>query len=483
MTTKTATKPKTTGKTTSAKTSAKAETAPGPVLLQVKTDNIIPNPANPRKDLGNLTELSSSIAAQGVQQPLVVTPADKDGRHMIIMGHRRYAAAVMAGLDTLPCIVRGADQKNQAELMLVENIQRSGLTAMEEAKGYAHLLDLGESEDQMAKATGRSRATVRRRLRASTLDTSLLGDRQVSFEQLDRIAGFDSHPDLQKALLKAAGTNNWKSQLDKCQQFVKDERWFGQARTTLQDLGLDIIEDQENIYDHPDGYLKLTVVEVGKDLPAILALMAAAARAKLTTASIVTTGSRWYRGVALLHRYTPEEREEQARKAEALDERIRKAQQEREAAEQAEREQNARLLDFGRRAERLILDHIEHITKRATPLPDSAKIMAAAVMYVQDHDGTLQEVDAGSAYDDTWGADTNLFHPDDRHRQQAALYMLLTAGMDGLTPADWGDPDEGLAKLKGYYDLLAMTGYRASDEEQQALDGSLLPPEDEEDGE
>lgn len=465
MTTKTATKTKTDTATA------------GPVLLQVKAYNLIPNPDNPREDLGDLTELCSSIAAQGVQQPLVVTPADKNGRHMIIMGHRRYAAAVQAGYDTLPCIVRQADQKTQAELMLVENIQRSGLTAMEEAKGYAHLLDLGESEDQMAKATGRSRATVRRRIRASTLDTSLLGDRQVSFDQLDRIAGFDSHPDLQKALLKAAGTNNWNNELDKCEQAVKDEQWLDQTRTTVQDLGLDIIDDQESIYETPDGYRRLGALRDG-DLAAMLAGMDTASRATLTTVSIVTKGSDWNNGILLLHRYTPEELAERERRVEAIDEMNRQAQQEREAADQAEHERNARLLDFGRRAERLVLDHIEHITKRATPLPDSAAIMAAAAMYAMDAAADLRDVDAGPDYDDPWGEGTDLLRPDDKHRQQAALYVLLTAGMAGLAPADWGDPDTGLPRLRDYYSLLAMTGYRASDEERQALDGSLLPPED-----
>lgn len=466
MTTKTATKTKTDTATA------------GPALLQVKAYNLIPNPDNPREDLGDLTELCSSIAAQGVQQPLVVTPADKNGRHMIIMGHRRYAAAVQAGYETLPCIVRQADQKTQAELMLVENIQRSGLTSMEEAKGYAHLLDLGESEDQMAKATGRSRATVRRRIRVAGLDTDLLAGRQVSFDQLDRIAGFDGHPKLQKALLLAAGTDNWNNELKKCEQARQDEEWLDQTRTTVQDLGLDVIEDQGDIYNEPEGYKRIAQVGPGTDLAAELAGMDAARRGMLTTANIITTGSPWSRGVALLHRYTPEERAGREGRAAAADERSRQAEAEREKADQAEHDRNARLLDFGRRAEQLILDHIEHITKRATPLPDSAAIMAAAAMYAMDVAADLSDVDAGPDYDDPWGEGTDLLRPDDKHRQQAALYVLLTAGMAGLTPADWGDPDTGLPRLRDYYSLLAMTGYRASDEERQALDGSLLPPED-----
>lgn len=462
-----------------AETAASAKTKTGPVLLQVKADNIIPNPDNPRRSLGDLTELSASIASQGVQQPLVVTPADRQGRHTIIMGHRRYAAALKAGLDTLPCIVRKAGQQEQAELMLVENIQRAGLTPIEEAKGYARLLDLGESEDRMAKATGRSRATVRRRLKAATLDADQLDGRQASFDQLDRIAGFAGRPDLQKALLKAAGTNNWNNQLKKCEQAVKEERWLGRTRATVQDLGLDVIEDQEDIYETPDGYRRLAALRDG-DLAAMLAGMDAAARAALTTVSIVTKGREWNNGIALLHRYTPEELAGRERRAAALDERTRQAQQEQDAAEQAEHERNARLLDFGRRAERLVLDHIEHITKRATPLPGSAGILAKAVMFVTDNKGDLGKVDAGPAYDDTWGEDTHLFCPDDGHRQQAALYMLLAAGMDGMAPADWGDPDRGLDRLKDYYDLLAMTGYKPSDDEQAALNGAFLPKDGQE---
>ena len=190
----------------------------------------------------------------------------------------------------------------------------------------------------------------------------------------------------------------------------------------MQDLGLDVIEDQEDIYETPDGYRRLA----------------------------------------------------------ALDERTRQAQQEQDAAEQAEHERNARLLDFGRRAGRLVLDHIGHITKRATPLPDSARILAKAVMFVTDNKGDLGKVDAGEAYDDTWGADTNLFHPDDGHRQQAALYMLLMAGMDGMTPADWGDPDRGLDRFKDYYDLLAQTGYKPCDGEKAALEGAFLPKDEQE---
>ena len=446
-----------------------------PVLLQVKAANLDPNPDNPRKDLGDLTELSASIAAQGVQQPLVVTPADKQGRHTIIMGHRRYAAAVKAGLDTLPCIVRKAGQQEQAELMLVENTQRAGLTPIEEAKGYARLLELGESEDQMAKATGRSRTTVRRRLKAASLDPSILPDRQVSFEQLDRIAEFDGRPDLQKQLMKAAGTNNWSAQLAKCRKSVKDEQWLEKARATVESLGLDTIDDMDDIYDHPDGYHRVITIRSGVDIAHVLAGMELAERQTLTTADIITDAAEWGRGLALLHRYTQAELDEQEHERErtGMQEALRQAQQ--EEAEQAEWERQAKLYAFAEMTEKLVLDHIEHITKRATPLKNSAAVLADALMHDRACKADLTSVKPGPAYEDVWGAGTDVLSPDDKHCQQTAIWLLLSAGQLAQKPSDWADPDHGLPLLRQYYGILAQTGYKPSDDEKAALDGAYLP--------
>ena len=418
---------------TPAATKAEGATMPAegqPVLLQVKAANLDPNPDNPRRDLGDLTELSASIASQGVQQPLVVTPADKQGRHTIIMGHRRYAAAIKAGLDTLPCIVRKAGQQEQAELMLVENIQRAGLTPIEEAKGYARLLDLGENEDQMAKATGRSRTTVRRRLKAANLDPSILPDRQVSFEQLDRIAEFDGRPDLQKQLMTAAGTNNWSAQLAKCKKSVKDEQWLEKARATVASLGLDTIDDMDDIYDHPEGYHRVITIRSGIDIAHVLAGMELAERQSLTTADIITDAAEWGRGLALLHRYTQAELDEQEQERErtGMQEALRQAQQ--EEAERAEWERQAKLYAFVEMTEKLVLDHIEHITKRATPLKNSAAVLADALMHDRACKADLTSVKPGPAYEDVWGAGTDVLSPDDKHCQQTCLLYTSPSPRD-----------------------------------------------------
>ncbi|WP_445341623.1 ParB/RepB/Spo0J family partition protein [Bifidobacterium sp. ESL0820] len=467
---------------TATKTQGAAMPAEGqPVLLQVKAANLNPNPDNPRKDLGDLTELSASIAAQGVQQPLVVTSADKQGRHTIIMGHRRYAAAIKAGLDTLPCIVRKAGQQEQAELMLVENTQRAGLTPIEEAKGYARLLELGESEDQMAKATGRSRTTVRRRLRAASLDPTLLPDRQVSFDQLDRIAGFDGRPDLQKKLMKAAGTNNWAAQLAKCEKSIEDEKWLEEARTVVESLGLDTIDEMDDLYDRPEGYRRVETISTGHDIAAAMSEMDIATRQSLTTADIINNGKYdWNRGVALLHRYTPKELDERKREQEQADKEEALRQAQREQAERDERERNAKLYAFAQMTEKLVLDHIEHITKRATPLKNSATILADALMHDRACKADLTSVKPGPAYDDVWGQGTDLLSPDDKHRQQAAIWLLLSAGQLTQKPYDWTDEHVGLRMLRQYYGILAQTGYKPSDDEKAALEGAYLPKDEQE---
>ena len=103
-------------------------------IVYIRVDHLHPHPDNPRKDLGDLTELSESIKAKGVLQNLTVVPAD-DG-YRVIIGHRRHAAATLAGLTELPCVVTSMSPQEQFETMMVENVQRSDLTVYEQAEGF-----------------------------------------------------------------------------------------------------------------------------------------------------------------------------------------------------------------------------------------------------------------------------------------------------------------------------------------------------------
>jgi len=155
-------------------------------LVDVPVGRINPHRLNVRKDLGGLDELAASIKAQGLLQPLIVAPdhgtAEKGSRdYILIAGHRRHAAAVKAKVQSLPCIVRD-DLDTDAkviEAMLVENLQRTDLTVMEEADAYAQLELLGVKEVAIAKATGRARGTVRQRL----LLAGLPAERREQYEK------------------------------------------------------------------------------------------------------------------------------------------------------------------------------------------------------------------------------------------------------------------------------------------------------------
>lgn len=155
-------------------------------FVQVPVDRITPHDRNVRRDLGDLDELSASIKGMGVLQPLIVAPdpgTEDQGSlgYILVAGHRRHAAAVKAGLAKVPCVVR-TDLDTQAKVlscMLVENLQRSDLTVMEEADAYAQLELLGVKEAAIAKTTGRSRATVHQRI----LLAGLPAERREQYEK------------------------------------------------------------------------------------------------------------------------------------------------------------------------------------------------------------------------------------------------------------------------------------------------------------
>jgi ParB/RepB/Spo0J family partition protein len=129
-------------------------------------DQLVPSPGNLRRDLGDLEGLAASIKADGVLQALLVTPDFPDsGRWMVLAGHRRLAAARMAGLTGVPCMIREAvPEDNRVATYLVENLQRAGLAALEEAEGYRRLVALGWSQRKIAEHVGCTQSHVSKRL-------------------------------------------------------------------------------------------------------------------------------------------------------------------------------------------------------------------------------------------------------------------------------------------------------------------------------
>ena len=143
-------------------------------VIQVNLDDIIPNRFQPRIafDEKALNELASSIKEHGIIQPLVLRKLGK--KFEIIAGERRYKAATLAGLTTVPAVISNIDDNSSAEVALVENIQRKDLTPIEEARSYKNLLDKGYlTQEQLAKKMGLSQSAISNKLRLLNLDNQV----------------------------------------------------------------------------------------------------------------------------------------------------------------------------------------------------------------------------------------------------------------------------------------------------------------------
>lgn len=145
----------------------------------VAIEHIHPHPENPRKELGDLSELAESIKKNGVMQNLSVVPVDEHpGEYYALIGNRRHGAAKLAGLTELPCrIIEGMSKKEQVSTMLEENMQRNDLTIYEQAQGFQMMLDLGETEESLVEKTGFSKSTIRHRLNLAKLDQQELKEK------------------------------------------------------------------------------------------------------------------------------------------------------------------------------------------------------------------------------------------------------------------------------------------------------------------
>lgn len=152
-------------------------------ITMIKVADIKSHPDNPRKDLGDLTELTESIKKNGIMQNLTVIPSLIEGKYIALIGHRRLAAAAKAGIEEVPCkVVEDLEKKEQVAIMLEENMQRNDLTITEQAFGFQMMLDLGESETSIAEKTGFSKSTVHSRLQIAKLNPTLVQEATEQYQ-------------------------------------------------------------------------------------------------------------------------------------------------------------------------------------------------------------------------------------------------------------------------------------------------------------
>jgi len=182
-------------------------------LKDIAVNAIDPNPNQPRVhfDEASLAELTASISAIGVLQPILVRPEGND-RYQLIAGERRWRAASRAGLQMIPAIVRVTDDVSSVEQALVENLHRQDLTPLEEAAAYQQLLeDFNMTHEQVASKVGKSRSAITNALRLLGLPPSiqsLLADGRLSAGHAKALLGTPDRS-LQEQLAKRAVEMGW----------------------------------------------------------------------------------------------------------------------------------------------------------------------------------------------------------------------------------------------------------------------------------
>lgn len=213
-------------------------------LVYLPVSQLSPHPDNPRKSIGDVTELADSIKATGILQNLTVVPNinGPEYGYTVIIGHRRLAAAKQAGLEEVPCVIADMDHREQVQTMLLENMQRSDLTVYEQAQGFQMMLDLGDSVEQIAEKSGFSQTTVRRRVKLLDLnpekfkESEKRGATLQDYVELEKI----EDPELKNEVLGTIGTANFRDALKKAIANEKLRHRMAQWEADLKGFALKI---------------------------------------------------------------------------------------------------------------------------------------------------------------------------------------------------------------------------------------------------
>ena len=229
------------------------------ITAQMDVSKLKHHPKNPRKDLGDLEELTKSIKANGIMQNLTIIPINGAGNcttwenaveYWVLIGNRRFEAAKRAGLDKVPCtIVENISEREQISIMLEENMQRADLTPVEQAEGFQLMLDLGETVETIVEKTGFNKATVYHRLNLAKLDRSSLRTKQEEFQlSLSDLYALEQIRDVgtrNKILKEAESSNDIRIKADIA---AENERFFDTVREATKWLNLHDIEKYGDEY-------------------------------------------------------------------------------------------------------------------------------------------------------------------------------------------------------------------------------------------
>lgn len=432
----------------------------------INTSLIDPHPDNPRKNIGDVTDLADSIRANGLLSPLSVVPNGE--RYRVIAGHRRLAACKQAGTGAVPCFVLDLDPLQQLEAMVTENCQREQLTVLEEADAIQGMLDLGATTASVAHRLGRSADYVRDRAKAASIKTEVRASRddfgQISIGQLVAIARYDGQPDRQKELAQAAGTSNFDYILRNIERDDRDRQWIESVAALLgePDNGINLIPDPP--YSNQEWrYSGCMFPSTGTPEEAIEKIR----ELNPAAASIHTVSQQVY---LWTRRDKTADAEEEARRA----------------AEQAERDARRHALEEYAAAsadKRMAWLHGHlHGVKRAQLIETTARLgllqiigpfpggFTDALTSWNDHTGSREEYEkiTGITADDAPTAARISLQTDDWPLEAASI---LAARFEWfIDPTDWTTVNDTSRRIPGYYQILQDLGYTPTDDETSHLD-------------
>lgn len=203
------------------------------------------HPDNPRKDLGDLKELTASIRESGVMQNLTVVPrGDGVEGYWVVIGNRRLEASREAGLKQLPCLISDMDYKTQLATMMAENMQRVDLTLLEQAQGVQMMMDLGMEVGEIAKKTGLRKDAINRRAQMLKYDSAKVkqaiakGGTLSDFTELDKVKDDKKR----EKLLGDIGTPNFRNYLKGALEDQRDWEVIGKLTEKLEGFATRISE-------------------------------------------------------------------------------------------------------------------------------------------------------------------------------------------------------------------------------------------------
>lgn len=425
-------------------------------IHEIDIDLIDPHPKNPRKDLGDLTEIAASIKANGIFQNLTIVPRpDVEGRYYAVIGHRRRAASKLAGLQFLPCVISDMDEKQQVETMMMENMQRNDLTLIEQAEGFQMMMDLGNTVEDITTKTGFSESTVRRRMNLLKLDKKKIQEAAGRGATLMDFAKLEKIKDIKKRnkLLEQIGTNNFEWELSSA---LRDQSWKEKKSIVIKELEQFAKKTDKN---WPNGYERIkrydgndTEVTIPKD-----------SKKKEYVYYVDSSG------IALFRKY-PKQGKSSADKK-------------REAEEKERKERRAKL---------------EELCKKAF---EQRAVFVEGCAGLKKHVGEILKFSTRATIDSGWYSNSERLAEmlgieneryafvfadmEEKYNEDPEKIALLTAwcALDGENESwtDYYGAYKQNDKLDAIYDMFAKLGYSISDEEKALRDGThelYLKPEE-----